>query len=188
VRRARRRVRIEPGLPAAAQDGILEWSFDRRADRPTRQEMASLLTSSQDAVQATVEIPGWMDSAAADHCRSRPYRATFPPTNFSPHGSVPAPAKRRERMRKPQPPLVQRATVTCRRYSSSGQILHPDQRKYFRDRVRRLRSPRWEHNQPSSHCPIGQCRRIWLILHQESLRRTRPGVNQRAVEALRTWR
>ena len=57
------------------------------------QEMASLLSEHQDAVQRLAEVPGLgVDSAAADHCRSRPYRSDLPPRNVSPRGWAPAPA------------------------------------------------------------------------------------------------
>ena len=40
------------------------------------QEMASLLSQHQDAVKRLAEVPGLgVDSATADHCRSRPYRS-----------------------------------------------------------------------------------------------------------------
>jgi hypothetical protein len=70
------------------------------------QEMASLLSEHQDAVQRLAEVPGLgVDSAAADHCRSRPYRSDLSLREMSLLVGGRLPRRRRKRRRKLQPPL-----------------------------------------------------------------------------------
>ena len=61
------------------------------------QEMAGLLSQHQDAVERLAEVPGLgVDSATADHCRSRSHRSDLSFREMlSPRGWAPAPATTR---------------------------------------------------------------------------------------------
>jgi transposase len=62
------------------------------------QEMASLLSKHQDAVQRLAEVPGLgVDSAQQIIAEVGPPQQHFPPRNVSPRGSVPARATTRAR-------------------------------------------------------------------------------------------
>ena len=79
VRRARRLYGAQRRLPAAAEDGVGGVAIDRRQIGQLDQEMASLLSQHQDAVERLAEVPGLgVDSAQQIIAEVGPTAATFP--------------------------------------------------------------------------------------------------------------
>ena len=159
---------VEHRLPAAAEDGIGLRLIDEQIG-PLDQEMASLLSEYQDAVQRLAEVPGLgVDSAQQIIAEVGPTAATFPSekclsswvgwvgacpgddesagVNYS-HRSP----KGNRHMRSL---LNQAANAAARTKGSIFGIVY------------RRSVPRLGHNQAIGAIAHRQCRLVWLILHQ----------------------
>jgi len=147
------------------------------------QEMASLLSQHQDAVERLAEVPGLgVDSAQQIIAEVGPTAATFPSekclsswVGACPGDDESAGINYKPPLSKGQPPHAAVTQSDCERRSQN-------QRKHLRDYLSPL-SPASGTQSAIGAIAHRQCRLIWLILHQgSSLRRTGPRRHQ-AVKA-----
>jgi hypothetical protein len=118
------------------------------------QEMANLLSEHQDAVQRLAEVPGLgVDSAPADHRRSRPQGRDLSLWEMSLLLGGGLPGRRRERRRELQPPVSEGQPPHAALTQSGGQRRSQDQRKHLRDRVSPLGPTPGTQSSHRGHCP-----------------------------------
>ena len=138
------------------------------------QEMASLLSKHQDAVQRLAEVPGLgVDSAQQIIAEVGPTAATFPSEMSLLVGRC-LPGRRRERGRKPQPPLSKGQPPHATLTQSSCECCSPDQRKPIRDRVSPLGPAPGTQSSHRSHCTSTVSTDLADPAPRSSLRGTRP--------------
>jgi len=118
------------------------------------QEMASLLSQHQDAVERLAEVPGLgVDSAQQIIAEVGPTAATFPPRNASPRGSVPARATTKVQGSTTATAL-QRATATCGGYSIRLRTPQPEPKEASSRLFIAAQSRVWDTIKPSGRLPI----------------------------------
>jgi transposase len=129
------------------------------------QEMASLLSQHQDAVERLAEVPGLgVDSAQQIIAEVGPTAATFPSEKCLLLGGR-LPRRRRERRHELQPPVSEGNRQMWRILNQAANAAARSKGSIF-ELVYRRSVPRLGHNQAIGAIAHRQCRLIWLILHQ----------------------